>query len=134
MVGSRQLNQLLRMAGDAGSRVILSGDRWQIPSTAAGKPFSDIQDDQQIASAYLTDIVRQREGSAEHRVSQAFVERKAEKIIDVLEKAEAVHYEQDDFKRAEELSRCHEGLEEYHFHGDDKCPCPGGRGQVSCST
>jgi ATP-dependent exoDNAse (exonuclease V) alpha subunit len=101
MVGSRQLNQLLRMAADAGSRVILSGDRWQIPSTAAGKPFADIQDDRKIASAYLTDIVRQREGSPEHNISQAFVERKAEKIIDALEKAGAIRYEQDDLKRAE---------------------------------
>ena len=101
MVGSRQLNQLLRMAKDAGCRVILSGDRWQIPSTAAGKPFADIQDDRKIASAYLTDIVRQREGSAEHKVSQAFVERKAERIIDALEKAGAVHYEQNDLKRSE---------------------------------
>ncbi len=101
MVGSRQLNQLLRMAADAGSRVILSGDRWQIPSVAAGKPFDDIQDDRKIASAYLTDIVRQREGSPEHDISQAFVERKAEKIIDALEKAGAIHYEQDDLKRAE---------------------------------
>jgi conjugative relaxase-like TrwC/TraI family protein len=101
MVGSRQLNQLLRMAKDAGCRLILSGDRWQIPSTAAGKPFSDIQDDNRIASAYLTDIVRQREGSPEHKVSQAFVERKAEKIIDALEKAGAVHYELNDFKRSE---------------------------------
>ena len=101
MVGSRQLNVLLHMAEKSGSRVILSGDRWQIPSTAAGKPFSDIQDDQKIASTYLTDIVRQREGSAEHRISQAFVERKTEKIIDALEKAGAIHYEQDDLKRAE---------------------------------
>jgi len=101
MVGSRQLNQLLNMAEQAGSRVILSGDRWQIPSTSAGKPFSDIQDDQKIASAYLTDIVRQREGSAEYRISQAFVERKAERIIDALEKAGAIHYEADDLKRAE---------------------------------
>ncbi len=101
MVGSRQLNQLLRMAKNAGSRIILSGDRWQIPSTAAGKPFADIQDDQIIASAYLTDIVRQREGSAEHKISQAFVERNAEKIIDALEKAGAIHYELDDLKRAE---------------------------------
>jgi ATP-dependent exoDNAse (exonuclease V) alpha subunit len=89
------------MAEKAGSRVILSGDRWQIPSTAAGKPFSDIQDDRRIASAYLTDIVRQREGSPEHRISQAFVERNAEKIIDALEKAGAIHYEQNDLKRAE---------------------------------
>jgi conjugative relaxase-like TrwC/TraI family protein len=101
MVGSRQLNRLLRMAMDAGSRIILSGDRWQIPSTAAGRPFADIQDDRKIASAYLTDIVRQREGSAEHRISQAFVERNAEKIIDALEKAGAIHYEQDDLKRSE---------------------------------
>jgi len=101
MVGSRQLNQLLRMAENAGSRVILSGDRWQIPSTSAGKPFSDIQDDQKIASAYLTDIVRQREGSAEHKISQAFVERKAERVIDALEKAGAIRYESDDLKRAE---------------------------------
>ena len=101
MVGSRQLHQLLHMAEIAGSRVILSGDRWQIPSTAAGKPFADIQDDQRTASAYLTDIVRQREGSAEHTISQAFVERNAERIIDALEKAGAVHYEQDDLKRAE---------------------------------
>ena len=101
MVGSRQLNVLLRMAEKSGSRVILSGDRWQIPSTAAGKPFADIQDDQKIASTYLTDIVRQREGSAELRISQAFVERKAERIIDALEKAGAIHYEPDDSKRAE---------------------------------
>jgi len=101
MVGSRQLNQLLRMAENAGSRVILSGDRWQIPSTGAGKPFADIQDDQRIASAYLDDIVRQREGSAEHRISQAFVERKTERIIDALEKAGAIHYEPNDHKRAE---------------------------------
>ena len=101
MVGSRQLNVVLHMAEKAGCRVILSGDRWQIPSTAAGQPFSDIQDDQKIASTYLTDIVRQREGSAEHRVSQAFVERSAEKIIDALERAGAIHYEQDDQKRAE---------------------------------
>jgi len=101
MVGSRQLHQLLHLAEIAGSRVILSGDRWQIPSIAAGRPFADIQDDQRTASAYLTDIVRQREGSAEHTISQAFVERNAEKIIDALEKAGAVHYEQDDLKRAE---------------------------------
>jgi len=101
MVGSRQLNQLLHMAENAGSRVILSGDRWQIPSIAAGKPFSDIQDDNKIASAYLTDIVRQRQGSAVYKISKAFVERKAERIIDALEKAGAVHYEQDDLKRAE---------------------------------
>ncbi|MHB8843330.1 MAG: MobF family relaxase [Nitrospirota bacterium] len=101
MVGSRQLHQLLHMAEIAGSRVILSGDRWQIPSTAAGRPFADIQDDQRTASAYLTDIVRQREGSAEHTISQAFVERNAEKIIDALEKAGAVHYERDDLKRCE---------------------------------
>ncbi len=101
MVGSRQLNVVLHMAQKAGSRVILSGDRWQIPSMAAGKPFSDIQDDQKIASTYLTDIVRQREGSAEYKITQAFVERKAERIIDALEKAGAIHYEQDDLKRAE---------------------------------
>jgi conjugative relaxase-like TrwC/TraI family protein len=101
MVGSRQLNQLLRMAEQAGSRMILSGDRWQIPSTAAGKPFSDIQDDRKIASAYLTDIVRQREGSLEYRISQAFVERRAERIIDALEKAGAIHYEPDDVKRTD---------------------------------
>jgi conjugative relaxase-like TrwC/TraI family protein len=101
MVGSRQLNQLLHMAEHAGSRVILSGDRWQIPSTASGKPFSDIQDDHRIASAFLKDIVRQREGSAEHRISQAFVERNVEKIIDALEKAGAIRYEQNDLKRAE---------------------------------
>jgi len=101
MVGSRQLHQLLHLAELAGSRVILSGDRWQIPSTAAGKPFADIQDDQRTASTYLTDIVRQREGSAEHNISQAFVERNAEKIIDALEKAGAVHYERDDLKRCE---------------------------------
>ena len=81
--------------------MILSGDRWQIPSTGAGKPFSDIQDDRKIASTYLTDIVRQREGSAEHKVSQAFVERKAERIIDALERAGAIRYEQNDLKRAE---------------------------------
>jgi ATP-dependent exoDNAse (exonuclease V) alpha subunit len=101
MVGSRQLNTLLRMAEKTRSRVILSGDRWQIPSVSAGKPFSDIQDDQKIASAYLTDIVRQREGSAVHKISQAFVERKAERIIDALEKAGAIHYEQNDLRRAE---------------------------------
>ena len=101
MVGSRQLNTLLRMAEKTRSRVILSGDRWQIPSVSAGKPFSDIQDDQKIASAYLTDIVRQREGSAVHKISQAFVERRAERIIDALEKAGAIHYEQDDLTRAE---------------------------------
>lgn len=101
MVGSRQLHQLLHMAEISGSRVILSGDRWQIPSTAAGRPFADIQDDQRTASAYLTDIVRQREGSAEHVISRAFVERNAERIIDALEKAGAVHYERDDLKRSE---------------------------------
>ena len=101
MVGSRQLHRLLHMAEVSGSRVILSGDRWQIPSTAAGRPFADIQDDQRTASAYLTDIVRQREGSAEHVISRAFVERNAERIIDALEKAGAVHYERDDLKRCE---------------------------------
>ncbi len=101
MVGSRQLNTILTKAEKAGSRVILSGDRWQIPSVTAGRPFMDIQDDHKIASAYLTDIVRQRHGSPEHKISQAFVERKAELIIDALEKAGSVRYEPNAEKRTD---------------------------------
>ena len=135
MVGSRQLNALLRMAEKTRSRVILSGDRWQIPSVSAGKPFSDIQDDQKTASAYLTDIVRQREGSAVHKISQAFVERKAERIIDALEKAGAIHYEQNDFIRA--VNAFNEVMKDWKntiSMATIKCAGAGGGGQVSCSS
>lgn len=128
MLGSRQAHELLSMAEKAGARVILNGDRWQIPSISAGRVFADIQDHAKgISQAELSDIIRQGVNTPEQRVSQTFIEiakgyfkrekqrrenspehkksedvinKKIDRLVDALEKAGSIIFETDNATRS----------------------------------
>lgn len=57
MVGTRQLDELFAHADAAGAKVVLVGDRKQLPAIAAGAPFVSLSE--QLGVARLTDIKRQ---------------------------------------------------------------------------
>jgi len=60
MLGTKQASDLLRKAERAGARVVLVGDRAQLPSIEAGKPFALLMD-RGMKCAVLDEIVRQKD-------------------------------------------------------------------------
>jgi len=60
MLGTKQAADLLRKAEREGARVVLVGDRAQLPSIEAGKPFALLMD-RGMKCAVLDEIVRQKD-------------------------------------------------------------------------
>lgn len=59
MLGSEDANKLCRIAREFGARIVLTGDRYQLPGVAAGKPFEAWQDGG-MQTFLLKEIRRQR--------------------------------------------------------------------------
>lgn len=59
MVGTREMAWLLEKVGAAGAKLVLAGDKGQLPAIEAGAPFAAAVDG--LASAELKNIVRQRD-------------------------------------------------------------------------
>lgn len=61
LVGNRDALRFLRAAHDRGARVVLVGDKDQLPSISAGKVFALIQEHKEIAVERMTEILRQQD-------------------------------------------------------------------------
>ncbi|MGY2492762.1 MobF family relaxase [Cupriavidus sp. CP313] len=78
VVGSRQMEQIMRIVENAGARMVLIGDTKQTEAIEAGKPFAQLQHDG-MQTARISEIQRQKEPelrtavehAAEGRVSQS---------------------------------------------------------------
>jgi len=78
VVGSRQMEQVMRIVEKAGARMVLIGDTKQTEAIEAGKPFAQLQQDG-MQTARISEIQRQKEPqlkaavehAAEGRVSQS---------------------------------------------------------------
>jgi Ti-type conjugative transfer relaxase TraA len=92
MVGSRQLDQLLQHANEAGAKVVLVGDSKQLQPIDAGGAFRLISDE--IGAAELSDIRRQKQGWHREAV-HAFAAGQAGKALQEFDRRGLVHVEKD---------------------------------------
>lgn len=86
-VPARQMQQLLRIAEQAGARVVLQGDIAQTKAIEAGKPFDQLQA-AGMSTAGMTEIMRQQNPQLREAVELAAVGKSAEsvkKLSDVVE-------------------------------------------------
>jgi hypothetical protein len=60
MLGSKKLNELLKIADEMDSKVVLIGDRKQFASIEAGKMFADLQDKTNIDKCEMREVIRQK--------------------------------------------------------------------------
>lgn len=72
MLGSEQANRLCHIAREYGARIVLVGDRYQLPGVASGKPFENWQDEG-MQTFRLREIRRQR-GARELEAVRAITE------------------------------------------------------------
>ncbi|TCB60155.1 hypothetical protein E0J20_09180 [Rhizobium leguminosarum bv. viciae] len=61
MVGLDDMTRLKEIAKETGARLILSGDKYQLPSIARGAPLALLSRDDICGAAVLIDIVRQKD-------------------------------------------------------------------------
>lgn len=59
LVGQRQMDRLVNMAQEANAKVVFLGDKLQLQSVSAGKPF-EVAQDRGIETAKMTEINRQK--------------------------------------------------------------------------
>lgn len=88
MLGSRQLERLLREAYHHHAKVVLIGDPWQLQAIEAGGAFRAVSD--RISYVELTDVYRQREGW-QKEATQAFAQRRTEEGLAAYVEHGCVH-------------------------------------------
>ena len=60
MCGSRKILDLMKMADEAGAKVVFVGDRKQFASIEAGRMFSELQDKAGVDMVIMPDVMRQK--------------------------------------------------------------------------
>jgi conjugative relaxase-like TrwC/TraI family protein len=58
MSGSRQIDEVMERAQEAGAKLVFIGDRKQFSSISAGKMFNEMQDKTVVERAELTEVIR----------------------------------------------------------------------------
>lgn len=90
MIGAKSGAELLRKAEAAGARVVLVGDRQQIPAVEAGKPFALLQARGDIQVATMGEIMRQKEEGLKKAVHQ-IIGGKDKEALETLQEKGSVH-------------------------------------------
>jgi ATP-dependent exoDNAse (exonuclease V) alpha subunit len=79
MLGTKQADRLLKKAEKLNARVIMVGDKKQLPSIEAGKPFTMLMDRQKMRTATMDQIVRQKDLSLKEAVYKVIEDSPREK-------------------------------------------------------
>lgn len=92
MVGTRQLEALMRAAYETGAKLVLTGDDRQLQAIRAGAPFKNLV--QLLGCAELTHIFRQEEGWARDAVRE-FAAGEASSALERFKERGLFHVERD---------------------------------------
>lgn len=60
-MGARNMEKILNIAKENNARVLLFGDKAQLPPISAGYPFKDLQDRSNVTVVEMKDIIRQKD-------------------------------------------------------------------------
>jgi conjugative relaxase-like TrwC/TraI family protein len=109
MLPSRGLAELLRCAEEHGDKVVLVGDRNQIQSIGAGKPFERLVEEAEKAGELLSlsENYRQRDARLREAVDLARQGRMRESL-DILDQAGKVDWEPDANQRRQDIAKLYD--------------------------
>lgn len=89
MIGSEDANKLCRIASEFGARIVLTGDRYQLPGVAAGKPFETWQDEGM--QTFLLKKIRRQRNELELAAVKAITEQHdAQEAVRILQEGKCV--------------------------------------------
>jgi conjugative relaxase-like TrwC/TraI family protein len=85
MTGSRHLNKLLKIAEAANVKLVIQGDSKQLASISAGRMHDILQTKTDVEKVFLTEGIRQKEGSFAHENFRIFQNKGLPAVVDNLE-------------------------------------------------
>lgn len=86
MMGSRETLSILEIAQRDGLQIDLVGDRFQLMSLSAGKPFNELQDRSRVKTIHLDENIRAKSGYAKE-VFQHAANQEIEKAVETIDQA-----------------------------------------------
>jgi conjugative relaxase-like TrwC/TraI family protein len=104
MLCSEDANKLCRMAREFGARIVLTGDRYQLPGVAAGKPFETWQDEG-MQTFFLKKIRRQRNELELAAVKAITEQHDAQRAVRILQEGKCVAEIKSEEDRAGQIVR-----------------------------
>ncbi|HUJ18681.1 MAG TPA: MobF family relaxase [Nitrospirota bacterium] len=97
MVGSKDMHDILKLAREHNSRVLIIGDADQLPSIAAGRIFKDLKESG-MSTVEMKEIVRQKDGTYKD-VVQSIVSKRIDDAFNKLAKTGHIHEIKDQNER-----------------------------------
>ncbi|QDV73198.1 MobF family relaxase [Botrimarina mediterranea] len=97
MVGTRQMADLLERIHQAGAKVVMVGDPLQIQPVDSGAPFRKVSEE--IGTAELVEIIRQREGYARQVVRDLRAGRAQEALAELAKRGQVTIAEESELAR-----------------------------------
>jgi len=84
MTGSRHLNKILKIAEAANVKLVIQGDSKQLASISAGRMHDILQSRTEVEKVFLTEGIRQKEGSFAHENFLTFQNKGLPSVVDNL--------------------------------------------------
>ncbi|MBU0993407.1 MAG: relaxase domain-containing protein [Proteobacteria bacterium] len=97
MTGNKQIFELLKLADKGNLKVIIQGDKKQLPSISAGRMHDILQHKTHVEKVFLNESVRQKKLSDAHENIKAFHENGLEGVLENLnDQGNVIHFTRKD--------------------------------------
>ena len=111
MVGSKDMHDILKLAQEQNSRVLIIGDADQLPSIAAGRIFKDLKESG-MSTIEMKEIVRQKDGTYKDIV-QSIVSKRIDDAFDKLTETGRIHEIKDRNERIAAIAKDYTGRQDW---------------------